>query len=191
MNTEALFSESKLITEESISFYNKTISKLTTSQLNWKPNNASWNITEIIAHLNIYASFYHQEFTKRIQTTKFTNPKPTFISSPLGKSAWSSIKLGNLQNIKRKFKTQKIFNPSFNSNLISENTISEYYKLQSELLEIIENAKKINIQRTKCSLSISKLIRLRFGDTLLFVVYHNQRHIQQIKNLISQRNFPK
>ena len=28
------------------------------------------------------------------------------------------------------------------------------------------------------------------GDALLFVVYHNERHLQQIKNLIEHRAFP-
>ncbi|MGB3549023.1 MAG: hypothetical protein WBA17_18760 [Saprospiraceae bacterium] len=35
------------------------------------------------------------------------------------------------------------------------------------------------MNRTKTAVSITKLIRLRLGDTLRVVVYHNQRHVAQ------------
>jgi hypothetical protein len=47
------------------------------------------------------------------------------------------------------------------------------------------------LRRVKIPISISKIIRLRLGDALLFVTYHNERHFQQIANLMAMRDFPK
>ena len=62
---------------------------------------------------------------------------------------------------------------------------------QTELLDIIEKAQTVNMRRVKIPISISKIVRLRLGDALLFVAYHNQRHVQQVLNLKNNPNFPK
>jgi hypothetical protein len=51
------------------------------------------------------------------------------------------------------------------------------------VFDVIKGSKIANI-------SISKIIRLRLGDALLFVVYHNERHVQQAKNLLKHPKFP-
>ena len=63
--------------------------------------------------------------------------------------------------------------------------------MRDKLLQILETAKSVNIQRAKVSTSISKFVRLRLGDAFLFIIYHNQRHMQQAMNLMNHRAFPK
>jgi hypothetical protein len=63
--------------------------------------------------------------------------------------------------------------------------------MQQELLEVIDKAATVNIRKVKVPISISKLIRLRLGDALLFVAYHNERHLQQAINLTKLAQFPK
>jgi len=101
------------------------------------------------------------------------------------------MKLGRLNNVKRKFNAPKGNNPSLDSNIVSDQEIESFITQQEELLTIIGKSENVNLKRVKIPISISKIVRLRLGDALLFVVYHNQRHIQQIKNLITSRNFPK
>ncbi|GJQ05611.1 hypothetical protein [Capnocytophaga canimorsus] len=36
----------------------------------------------------------------------------------------------------------------------------------------------------KTKISISRFLRLRLGDTLQFVVYHNQRHMEQVQDIL-------
>jgi hypothetical protein len=40
-------------------------------------------------------------------------------------------------------------------------------------------------------IALSKLIRFRLGDVLLFVAYHNERHMQQAINIMKLPKFPK
>lgn len=190
MTTEALFQELEKITTSSIETVVKKISKLNEHQLQWKPTNESWNLLEIFAHLNEYTLYYHPAFKKKIETTRFRDPRQNFISSPLGRSAWKSMKLGNANNVKRKFRAPKLYNPTIVTSIVKPTAIKDFIEYQNELLTIFEKAKTINIRKSKIGISISKIIRLRFGDALLFVVYHNERHVQQAINLLNHRNFP-
>lgn len=191
MTTQSLFEELYRVTDENIEFSNSNFIGLSEEQLLWKPNKDSWNILEIFAHLNEFARYYHNAFSKKIDTTRFTEPKETFLSSPMGKSAWKSMKLGNARNVKRKFKAQRTNNPLFVPSIIKKTAVNDFIQYQLELKEIFERSKTINVRKSKIGISISKIVRLRFGDALLFVTYHNQRHIQQAINLLNHKKFPK
>ncbi len=190
MTSAELFFESETITNNNLDFIQKNVAKLSENQIHWKPSENTWSLLEIFAHLNEYAAFYHPAFTKKISLTRYRNPRINFIPSPLGKSAWKSMQLGQLKNIKRKFNAARNFNPIFNKELVKGDDIQIFKRFQEELLTILESAKNVNIQRAKVPTSISKFVRLRLGDAFLFVIYHNQRHIQQAMNLMSHRAFP-
>lgn len=191
MTTESLFIELENITETAIQTTQKEFSKLSEDQLKWRPRADAWNLLEIFAHLNEYATYYHAAFSKKIDTTRFRDPKEIFISSPLGKSAWKSMKLGNARNVKRKFKAQRMYNPTIVPSIVKDTAVSDFIENQRELLEILKRARTINIRKSKIAISISKIVRLRFGDALMFVIYHNDRHVQQALNVLNHSNFPK
>lgn len=191
MTSSELLEEVRKITQSNLDLMKKKFSHLSTEQKTWSPAENAWNIQEIFAHLNEYARFYHENFLKRISKTRFTTPKENFISSPLGRSAWSSMKLGNAKNVKRKFKAARNYNPRIETQLVDGNDIERFRSGQEELLEIVEKARTVNIRKVKVPLSMSKIIKLRLGDALLFVTYHNERHMQQALNVISHPKFPK
>lgn len=190
MTTATLFQELETITNASIDTVKKRFSKLSQAQLEFRVNRESWSILEIFAHLNEYANYYHPAFSKKIDTTRFRDPRLNFISSPLGKSAWMSMKLGKSKNVKRKFNAPKLYNPTIVPSIVKPTAVIDFMEGQNELLHILERAKTINVRKSKIGIAISKIIRLRFGDALLFVVYHNERHVQQALNLMNHRNFP-
>ena len=191
MTTTELIQEVKKITIENVDLMKMNFNRLSDEQIKWKSFENSWNIQEIFAHLNKYASYYHETFKKYISKTRFKTPKENFVSSPLGRSAWKSMKLGNVKNIKRKFKTQRTFNPLFDKDLLTGNETKHLIKNLSELIEIIDLSTQVNIRKVKIPISISKIIRFRLGDALLFVVYHNERHLQQAMNVLNHPKFPK
>jgi len=179
------------ITESNISFVTKKCTYLGENQITWKPSNDSWNIQEVLSHLNSYSAYYHQIFVEKIQHTKFVNVKENFVPSPLGRSAWKSMKLGRLNNVKRKFGAPKNLNPSLTTEILDIDSSNNFLKSQNQLLTILVEAEKVNLRKVKIPISISKIVRFRLGDALMFVVYHNERHIQQVKNILSHPNFPK
>ncbi len=191
MTTQELVDKLTVVTNQNLQNVEENIMDLTSEQLNWRPNENTWSINDVLAHLNAYANYYHSAFLKKIESTRFTNTKEKFISSPLGRSAWKSMKLGNLKNIKRKFKAPKGYNPLIDKEIAEGDQRSIFKASQEELLNIIHRSSQVNMRRVKIPISISKAIRLRLGDALLFVIYHNERHVQQALNLINHRNFPK
>lgn len=186
-----LFNELGDITQSGIAFVKKRMAKLNDNQLNWKPNKQTWSLNEIIAHLNSYANYYHPVFQTKIKNTKFKTAKEKFVPSPLGRSAWKSMKLGRANNIKRKFKAPKPYNPTFNKELVKGDEVDRFLEEQEKFMGILKMAQEVNLKKVKVPISISKIIRLRLGDALLFVTYHNERHIQQAANLLEHRGFPK
>lgn len=190
MTTIQLVQELKGITQRNIDLIKARFSHLSEQQKNWKKDNESWSINEVFAHLNQYAEYYHATISDKIKRTRFKEPREIFISSPLGRSAWKSMKLGHAQNIKRKFKAPKSYNPTLHPELISGKDLENFEKSQEELLHIIDNCTQVNMRKVKIPISISKIVRLRLGDALMFIVYHNERHMQQAMNILSHSKFP-
>ena len=79
-------------------------------------------------------------------------------------------------------KTFNYMNP-LNSNL-NEAIIDRFLNQQQDMLKIIEMAKIKNLNKVKTSISISKLMKLKLGDTLRVVIYHNKRHIIQANKIV-------
>ena len=191
MTTKELIQTVNDITRNNLETIQKKVSKLSENQLTWIPNPGVWSVQQVLAHLIEYGNYYHPTILKKIENTRFTSTKEAFVSSPMGRSAWKSMKLGNARNVKRKFKAPKGYNPTFDKEIIRGNEVQEFLRQQEELLTIFEKAQTVNVRRVKVPISISKIIRLRLGDALLFIVYHNERHVQQILNLCNNPNFPK
>lgn len=191
MTTQGLFNEIASITERNLNWMKSKFAKLSANQLNWKSNDLTWSINEIFAHLNAYSSFYNRAFNEKIDNTKHTKTKLSFTSSPLGKSAWMSMRLGKARNVKRKFNAPKNFNPTINPSIIQDNALDTCIQKHEEFLQIIEKSVFVNLKRVKIPLSLTTLIKLRLGDALLFVAYHSDRHMEQALNVMKHRNFPK
>lgn len=191
MTTIQLIEELKRITQSNLDLLKKKFSHLNEQQKNWRKDKDSWSLNEIFAHLNEYSNYYHPAFSSRIQNTKYKEPKELYVSTPLGRSAWKSMKLGNAKNVKRKFKSPRSYNPFYNPEIVTGADIDSFQKSQIELLEIIDQAATVNMRKVKIPISISKIVRLKLGDALMYVVYHNERHMQQALNLLNHMKFPK
>lgn len=191
MTTQWVFNEVATITEKNIQQLKSKFSAYSETQMNWKPDPSVWSLAEIFAHLNAYARFYHQTLTDRIDRTRFRSPRINYSSSPLGKSAWMSMKLGNARNVKRKFNAPKEYNPTLNPAILNGDEVKTLLEGQHEFLGIIEKSVAVNLRKVKVPISISKLVRLRLGDALLFVAYHNDRHLEQALKLTKHPQFPK
>ena len=179
------------LTNKNVDHLKHLITSLNEDQLNWKPSGDAWSINEVLAHINSYANYYHQEILNKISETKHDEPKELFLSSTMGKSTWKSVKLGNLHNVKRKLRAKKDHNPTVHPELVHPDSFDRFLHTQTVLVDLFEQAKSVNLRRVKIQISISKMVKLRLGDVFLFIVYHNERHIEQINKLTQHVHFPK
>lgn len=150
--------------------------------LNWKANQESWSILENLEHLNRYGDFYLPEIERRIAQSTF-QPSEEFKSGILGNYFAKSMLPKEKLN---KMKTFSDMNP-INSDL-DRSTIAKFLTQQRTILDLLDASRQINLTKVKTSISISKFIKLRLGDTFRVIVYHNYRHMVQIQNVLDDYN---
>jgi hypothetical protein len=168
-------------TKENISAVEK-LSSQPIEKLNWKPNTESWSVLECIEHLNKYGDFYIPEITNKIKNSKHKSSE-IFKSNWLGRYFSKSVAYHENLN---KMKTFKSMNP-INSKLDIK-TLKRFTEQQQQVITLLNNAKTVNLDKTKTAISISKLIRLKLGDTFRVLIYHNERHIKQAEKVFCEAN---
>ena len=153
----------------------KQLTQLSFDKLNYKKDKDSWSILECIEHLNAYGRFYIPEIKHKIEVSNYeasVNFKTGVLGNYFAKSMLPKEKLN-------KMKTFKNMNP--NNSKLDVIVLDEFLTQQKEILE---TARKVCLTKTTTAISISKLIKLRLGDTFRVVIYHNLRHIVQAKKMM-------
>lgn len=144
-----------------------------------RPASGGWNALECLQHLNLYGNFYLPEIEKRIRESKFP-PREQFKSGVLG----NYFALSMLP--KEKLKKMKTFGDKDPMNEdLNAGVISEFIRQQHHMLELLRAAEKVDLSKTRTGISISRLLKLRLGDTFRVVIYHNQRHLEQAQRALS------
>lgn len=148
--------------------------------LNWKHDSESWSALECIEHINRYGDFYIPEITNRIKASKHKSSE-IFKSNWLGKYFSKMVSYNENLN---KMKTFKSMNP-LNSKLNTQ-TLEKFINQQHQIIELLDKSKFINLDKTKTAISISKLIKLKLGDTFRVLIFHNERHIKQAEKALKK-----
>jgi hypothetical protein len=143
--------------------------------LNWKADVTSWSILECLEHLNLYGEFYLPQISEKIGHSS-TKPEPEYHSGFLGAYFAKSMLLKEKLN---KMKTFKDKNP-LNARL-DKTTIDRCVRQQLVLLDLLDQSRKISLNKVWIRTSISKLISLKLGDTFSFFINHIIRHLKQIE----------
>jgi len=146
--------------------------------LNYKVNAETWSVLETLEHLNLYGDFYIPEINTHLDKQKF-KATPIFKSGVLGgyfvNILKPRVKLNTMKTLKDK-------NP--NGSVLNKETVARFINQQKQMLVLLDKSRQVNLTKTKTAISISKHIKLRLGDTLGVVVFHNQRHMIQANNAL-------
>lgn len=156
------------------------LKQLSVEKLNQKANAESWSALECVEHLNRYGNFYIPEIKKRMQGANSVTEQTLFKSGKLGN--YFAEMLAPKEKLNR-MKTFKSMNPA--GSKLSMDELNDFVHQQHQILEILDQCRKLNLTKTKTSITISKLIKLRLGDTLRVVIYHNQRHLLQAERAVA------
>jgi len=156
------------------------LANLPLASLNWKQNSESWSALECIEHLNRYGDFYIPEITNRISKAKHKSAD-IFKSNWLGNYFTKSVSYNEDLN---KMKTFKSMNPI--NSALDTHTLEKFINQQHQIIELLDQSKAVNLDKTKTAISISKLIKLRLGDTFRVLIHHNERHIKQAEKAIEK-----
>ena len=143
--------------------------------LTWKKNKTSWSILECLEHL--YGDFYLPQIETKI-TNSITTTDFEFKGGILGNYFIKSMLPKEKLN---KMKTFKDKNP-INANL-EKTVIDKFINQQIQLLNLLNQARNVSLNKVKIQTSISSLIKLKLGDTFQFYINHIVRHLSQIDRI--------
>ncbi len=151
--------------------------------LNYKADQTSWSILECFEHLNRYNRFYNEKFERAIAASSQENKTDEVKSSWIGRKFIAMMHPDN----KKKIKTVKNMNPMLGlQSKLNRSSVHEFLKHQHALLRLLDSAKRSDLNRAIIPVEFFRLIKMRLGDALQFVIVHEQRHLIQARNVLSR-----
>lgn len=150
-------------------------------KLSYPPAEGKWSAAQALEHLNMYNRYYLPMIEKAmVHIPKEVNA--WFVPGFLGNYFTNMMMPKNVYEIKNKMRAMKSFRPDRGVNV--EGVFKEFIEHQKKLLQLLETARKRNLEQVRIPISISKMIRLKLGDVFRFLVAHEQRHMIQARNAI-------
>ena len=143
------------------------------------PKPDKWSIAQILEHLNSYGRIYLPQIDKAISASQ-SNRDAWFNSGLLGNYFTNMMKPKNVFEVTNKMKAFKDHRPD--NKLNAGKVLDEFVEQQHKLLQLLEMAKLKNLNAIKIPLSITRLVKLKLGDTFRFLIAHEQRHFIQARN---------
>jgi DinB superfamily len=157
--------------------------RLSNEQLNYKPGPDKWSITEIFEHLTITHGIYLDSIG-RLLTHAPVNAKENFKSNWLGNWAYEKI-MPRPDGTVFKMKAPKLLQAK-TRNMDGAAVLNNYMKQLDEFDHVLELSQYVDLQKIKIPFSFTKLLKLRLGDNLRFIVAHNERHLMQAQKILKQ-----
>lgn len=156
----------------------EVILKLPEDVLLKQPEPGKWSIAQVLEHLNGYNRFYLHEIEKGL---KNSNPSinPVFKAGFFGNYFTNLMQPKEDGTIAKKMSAPKEYN--FGPALDADKVMKEFVAGQQKLLALLDKARAADMGRIKVPISISKLIKLKLGDTFRFLIAHQLRHFLQIE----------
>ena len=189
-NKKQLVQDFEKITNAIIRWIQQDVSKLSTHQLHHKPSPDKWSVAECLQHLVYYGDFYIPTIYNILAKYTATTTQETYTSGWLGQKFIQSIKIQPDGNV-MKMKAPKDSNPSLPNYSLSQNDVlALFLQQQKEYLVLLQATQNYDWQTIKIPTTLSNWIKVRLGDILQVLFYHNERHVLQAKNVLKSPSFP-
>lgn len=147
-----------------------------------QPAADKWSVAQVLEHLNIYARYYSNAIEDKLHLNQ-SGPNAEFHPGWLGNYFTKIMKPRDDKSIPQKMKAPKNAIPAPQPDAAA--MLREFINHQHHLLNLLAIAKTANLDYIRIPTSLSKLIRLKLGDTFRFLIAHEQRHFIQIENILA------
>ena len=132
-----------------------------------EPAPGKWSVVQVLEHLNSYGHYYLLAIERSLEKDK----PATEVFKPgwLGNYFTRLMKPGEDGTILNKMQSPKDHRPAKYLDVFP--VLTTFLEQQHYLLELLEQAKAKNISSIRTPISISRLIRLKLGDTFRFLMH--------------------
>ncbi|GAA4379180.1 DinB family protein [Hymenobacter koreensis] len=174
MKTNALLQNLQAAVRRLQTVVETELKPLSSEVLNAKARPESWSVLECLEHLNRYSRYYNPAFAQALQPARQPVSEAAEVRySWLGRKSLDIVRPGN----GKASKTVKHMNPA--GSRLSRGVLDEFLQHQQELLTLLANAQAADLNQKAVPVEFFKLLKLRTGEALEFVVLHEERHMQQ------------
>ncbi|MFC5408693.1 DinB family protein [Larkinella bovis] len=186
--TEKLLDQLAEDTRKLVEVVQQEFRPLTNDALNQQPGPARWSVAQCLAHLNSYGQYYLPalEMAFADENRRQIPASPRFRSSWFGNYFANSMRPKTDGSIGLKMKAVQAHRPA--DVLPSETVLRMFLEQQQALLDLLEQARQVNIQQLTVPISIARWLRLSVGDTFRFLIAHQQRHVLQAQRVVAALN---
>ena len=175
------------LTRQTEGFLQKAVSEwqmLDPEELTAKPSPDKWSAAQCLEHLNIYGRHYLPAIEKAIREAKQrgSRPAPAFHPGWIG-AYFTKLMLPQPDgSIKTNMKAPKNAVPAHHPD--PRAMLAEFIDQQEVLIKLLGEAASVNLNKARVPISLSPWIRLKLGDTFLFLTAHIKRHVLQAERVM-------
>lgn len=157
---------------------------LTLNQLNRKPSEESWSIAECIEHLIITNYLYFNALSDAIGADKSleSDSKNVFRHTITGRLMMRYLN----PDSDKKLPTTGTLKPA--QSRFGSDVFDRFSEISKKLIALAEQFRTINLSSVKFHSPVSSFIRLNAGDALVILMYHDRRHLNQMKEILQHIN---
>lgn len=182
----AVFSRQGLITElldrtELIKAGSATFFRLTDEQLGLSSGPGIWSMVEVFAHLNLSNEIYIRYILPRV-TLAPDHPSDEFRSSWLGDWAYEKI-VPRADGSIFKMKTAKSVLPVKPGEDLKE-VLHSFHRTCDAMDDILRHSATKDLRRIRIPFHFIPFLHFSLGETLRFLIAHNERHLLQAQRLV-------
>ena len=152
----------------------RSLAQLPTERLRQRPAPGKWSALECLEHLNRLNAPYHERIAAALAEAADKPAVPTFTSSWIGNKMATSMK--PVPGTKAVPTLQKM-NPV--GTALDRSVLDRFLADERQLKAFIGQARRVNLNRVKIRSPLAWVLRLRLGDTLRLLTYHDWRHLEQ------------
>ncbi len=151
-------------------------------QLNWQPAEDSWSLGQCLDHL-IKSNLPYLEIFESIQ--KGTKRNTIWERLPLLPDFWGGLLVKAVSpDNNKKARAPKIFTPS--NDPAPADIVQRFCDQQHELIVSIESLKEFDLDKLIITSPVAPFITYSLRSALTIIVTHEQRHVNQAKNVKAQ-----
>ena len=148
-----------------------------------QPSPNAWSAMQCIGHLNMYGDYYLPAIEQAIMQANKTGNSASAIFTP----GWLGNYFTNMMQTSpgkgsKKMKAPK--NYTITNEGLSDEVIARFIDQQEKLLVLLDKAANVNLNTIRIPISIAPFIKLKLGDVFMFLIAHNNRHVQQAERAI-------
>ena len=153
--------------------------------LYFKPTPEKWNVLECLEHLNLTYDYYLPQIKKGIANGQQCSPQEYFHTGWFGNMMTNGMQPKPSGQIGMKTKTFQKTRPQLKEGE-KDKVINTFLNNHNTFLSFVEKGKSLNLEKIKVVSLIGPILKFKLGDAFRFLTAHNNRHFQQIENILEQ-----